>query len=252
MNKVEKDNGGENREHSSAAEIDPSKEEIDSDFLNENDFDPEEFHRRQMEFWGQRYKKSRNPLLVWQAIHHCVDHAFHTYQRQNWVDDDDPDLKRKIAEQLRYRDTEMQFELPGWVCAYLGRAAVSIWNLERGLDERLFPDPSEFKVAASENPAEVVNHDKYLNAVGRWRDNPTLEAEEAVKHIPRALGFIKPGKNHIAQQWKKDANYNLSEAHRFLTEKGFSSNQAYAALAERLGQDERTVRRRISNAFRDV
>jgi hypothetical protein len=228
-----------------------SEEEIE-DFIIDTNFDPDESHHRLLEILKKRFRATGNPFYVWEAIRLCSFKKFDKYLDENPLDDTAPDYGKKLFEQLLKRDTDMEFPLPGWVCAYLRNAAFRIWNLERGLDERLIPDESKFKKEVPAAAADFGDKDEFMVAFSKWRNTPTLIADGAIARIPSILGFIIQGKNFLARIWKQGSNANLYDVFCDLKDQGLSANQAYSYLAEHLEIDERTIRRRISASFKDV
>jgi hypothetical protein len=130
---------------------------------------------------------------------------------------------------------------PEWVMRCIGLAASTMRNLALGRDWRAF----------DQIPDEGWSR-REREAVRAWAAG-TLDADDAARLVPWALGLTRPGFNAFRQVAARDAQKALAERVARLRAEGMTAEQAAEQIAETEGySDTRSVKRIVSKARRRV
>jgi hypothetical protein len=177
------------------------------------------------------FRRTGNPIYVWEAIRFCVGHAldaeFLTGPRVTTAEDYSARRQRAFQRVV----------LPPWCLEYLFQASFRISDLSFGHDEKKRP-------TYSDSP-------DYDAALLEWHCNPTLSADEAADRLAAALGFRRDGWNAFYHRGKDDYDARILEDFRDLLAEGSSKGEAYESLAYLYDFDEvRSVQRRVAAAKR--
>jgi hypothetical protein len=248
--------------------------------------DPDEDHQSTLAWHEGRYRASGNPLFVWEAISSCAGHAMlqDSQRRTNQQAVIQQAVQRAIDFKLCPAETGAALlpplQLPLWVLRYLVCVAAELRYLKEGVDSRKRPpntlkDKADYETEEAFYEAKEADHEAWC----RWRYNPTLDFDPALSRVPNALGLRRQGWNAFrdyaanrARQFDLDSlaayqspgltaqeagEYNSTAgptAPHVAEHQGFglTARQARERLMDELGlQDERSLRRRLSQARRE-